>query len=119
MTARRLLIVFFSVLMLTLLVACSSAITPEAETKNLSRSPAPTGTMVLPLGVSLQEAQRLIDGATNTAVFEATQNRKLTATREKHIESTGDALTAIALKEEAQKKHNPRQRAPLSANRTA
>ena len=60
--------------------------------------------MVLPAGMSLQEMQRNIDGATNTAVFEATQNRKLTATREKHIESTGDALTAIALKEEAQKK---------------
>ncbi|MEK7529812.1 MAG: hypothetical protein AAB570_02715, partial [Patescibacteria group bacterium] len=104
MTTRQLLIVFFSVLTLVLLGACGGAITPEVDVKNISRSPSPTSTIALPAGMSLQEAQRFIDGATNTAVFVATQNRNLTATREKHIESTADAITAVAIREDANKK---------------
>jgi len=106
MTTRQLIIVLFLALTLALLAACGGIATPEVETKNLSRSPSPMNTA----GMSLQEAQRLLDSANSTAVvvatqgFVATQNQNLTATRAKHIESTNDAITAVAIKEEANKK---------------
>lgn len=60
-------------------------------------SPLSASAPANPYAPSLQDAQRAIDSATNTAVVEATHNAQATATRVARLEAVADSWTATAV----------------------